>query len=186
MDGGTNILIERNIVHHANLGIELASEWSGKTTSYITVRDNFVYNNTQAGIAFGGYDKRRGSTQYCNIVNNTLYNNFTQGDWGAELYVQFDTRYNIVRNNVIYANPSSRFIESWSPTMTANVVNNNLYFAVGGGTNGTWIWKNVTYTTFAAYQAASGNDAKWPGRRGPVPGLHRRSRPAPAIHLPRH
>jgi hypothetical protein len=30
---------------------------------------------------------------------------------------------------------------------------------VGGGTSGTWIWKNVTYTTFAAYQAASGNDA---------------------------
>jgi len=159
VDGGTNILIERNIVHHANLGIELASEWKGKSTSYITVRDNFVYSNTQAGIAFGGYDRRRGSTQYCNIVNNTLYDNFTQGDWGAELYVQFDTRYNIVKNNVIYANASSRFIESWSPTMTENVVDYNLYFAPGGGTDGTWIWKNVTYTTFAAYQAASGNDA---------------------------
>jgi hypothetical protein len=159
VDGGTNIVIERNIVHHANLGIELASEWAGKTTSYITLRNNFLYSNTQAGIAFGGYDRRRGSTQYCNIVNNTLYNNFTQGDWGAELYIQFDTRYNIVKNNVIYANAARRFIESWSPTMTANVVDYNLYFAPGGGTNGTWIWKNVTYATFAAYQAASGNDA---------------------------
>jgi Right handed beta helix region len=159
VDGGTNIIIERNIVHHANLGIELASEWAGKTTSYITVRNNFVYSNTQAGIAFGGYDRRRGSTQYCNIINNTLYNNFTQGDWGAELYIQFDTRYNIVKNNVIYANASRRFIESWSPTMTANVVDFNLYFALGSGTNGTWIWKNITYTTFAAYQAASSNDA---------------------------
>ena len=43
--------------------------------------------------------------------------------------------------------------------MTANVVDYNLFFAVGGGTNGTWIWKNVTYTTFAAYQQATGNDA---------------------------
>ena len=42
--------------------------------------------------------------------------------------------------------------------MTANVVDHNLYFAVGGS-NGTWIWKNVTYATFAAYQTASGNDA---------------------------
>jgi hypothetical protein len=42
--------------------------------------------------------------------------------------------------------------------MTANVVDYNLYFALGGGTKGTWIWKNVTYKTFAAYQAASGND----------------------------
>lgn len=188
VDGGTNIIIERNIVHHANLGIELASEWAGKTTSYITVRDNFVYSNTQAGIAFGGYDRRRGSTQYCNIINNTLYNNFTQGDWGAELYIQFDTRYNIVKNNVIYANASNRFIESWSSTMTANEVDYNLYFALGGGTNGTWIWKNVTYTTFAGYQAASGNDTHGLAGVDPflvstaTPDLHLQST-SPAINL---
>ena len=159
VDGGTRILIERNVIHDTNLGIELASEHAGKDTSYITVRNNFIYNNTQAGIAFGGYDRRRGSTQYCTIVNNTLYNNFTQRDWGAELYIQFDTRYNVVKNNIIFANDARRFVESWSAVMTANVVDYNLYFAVGGGTNGTWIWKNVSYTTFAAYQAASGNDA---------------------------
>lgn len=43
--------------------------------------------------------------------------------------------------------------------MTGNVVDRNLYYAAGGGSNGTWIWKNVTYTTFAAYQSGSGNDA---------------------------
>ena len=42
--------------------------------------------------------------------------------------------------------------------MTANVVDRNLYFATGAGSNGTWIWKNVTYSTFAAYQSGSGND----------------------------
>lgn len=179
VDGGTNILIERNTVHHSNIGIELASEHASKDTSYITVRNNFFYSNTQAGIAFGGYDKRRGSTQYCTIVNNTLYNNFTQGDWGAELYVQFDTRYNIVKNNIIYANSSRRFIESWSSTMTANVVDYNLFFADGGGTNGTWIWKGVTYTTFAAYQSASGNDAN--GLAGVDPLLV--STTTPDLHL---
>ncbi len=159
VDGGTNILIERNTVHDSNLGIELASEHAGKNTSYITLRNNFVYNNTQAGIAFGGYDKRRGSTENCVIVNNTLYNNFTQGDWGAELYIQFDTRNNIVKNNIIYANAYKRYIESWSAVMTANVVDRNLYFAAGGGSDGTWVWKGVTYTTFDAYRSASGNDA---------------------------
>jgi hypothetical protein len=159
VDGGTNIIIERNVVHDGNIGIELASEHAGKNTSYITVRNNFVYNNTQVGIAFGGYDDERGSTENCVIVNNTLYNNATQGDWGAELYVQFDTRNNIVRNNIIYANEARLFLESWSEVMTANVVDTNMYFAPGGGTNGTWIWKNVTYTTFAAYQSGSGNDA---------------------------
>jgi hypothetical protein len=158
VDGGTRIVIERNIVHHSNLGVELASEHAGKNTSYITLRSNFFYNNTQTGIAMGGYDTRRGSTENCVIVNNTLYNNFTQGDWGAELYVQYDTRNNVVKNNIIFANSSRRFIESWSAVMTGNVVDRNLYYAAGGGSNGTWIWQNVTYTTFAAYQSGSGND----------------------------
>ena len=179
VDGGTRIVIERNIVHDSNIGVELASEHAGRDTSYITVRDNFLYNNTQTGIAFGGYDKRRGSTQYCAIVNNTLYNNFMQRDWGAELYVQFDTRYNIVKNNLIYANDARRFIESWSPAMTANVVDYNLYYAAGGGTNGTWIWQNVTYTTFAAYQSATGNDAN--GLAGVDPLLVNLT--APDLHL---
>jgi uncharacterized protein DUF1565/parallel beta helix pectate lyase-like protein len=159
VDGGTRILVERNIVHHSNIGIELASEHSGKNTSYITLRNNFFYNNTQAGISIGGYDTRRGSTENCVMVNNTLYNNFTQGDWGAELYIQFDTRNNIIKNNVIYANAFKRYVDSWSAVMTGNVVGYNLYYASGGGTAGTWIWKGVTYSTFAAYQAGSGNDA---------------------------
>jgi hypothetical protein len=179
VDGGTNIMIERNIVHDSNLGVELASEHAGKNTSYITLRNNFFYNNTQTGIAIGGYDKRRGSTENCVIVNNTLYNNFTQRDWGAELYVQFDTRNNIIKNNIIFANDARRFIESWSAVMTGNVVNTNMYFAIGGGTNGTWIWKNVTYTTFAAYQTASGNDAN--GLAGTDPLLV--STATPDLHL---
>ena len=159
VDGGTRIVIERNTVHHSNLGVELASEHSGKNTSFVTLRNNFFYNNTQTGIAMGGYDTKRGSTENCVIVNNTLYNNFTQGDWGAELYIQFDTRNNLIKNNIIFANNARRFIESWSAVMTADVVDRNLYFAAGGGSNGTWIWKNVTYATFATYQAGSGNDA---------------------------
>jgi hypothetical protein len=159
VDGGRDTLIEQNIVHHTNLGIELASEHAGHATSNITVRNNFVYRNTQVGIAIGGYDELRGSTENCVIVNNTLYKNYTQADWGAELYVQFDTRNNIIKNNIFFATSDRRFIESWSPVMTDNTVDYNLYFTAGGGRKGTWIWKNVTYTTFSAYQNASGNDA---------------------------
>jgi hypothetical protein len=158
VDGGTNIVIERNIVHHTNIGIELASEHSGKNTSYITVRNNFVHSNTQVGIAFGGYDEERGSTEHCVIVNNTLYHNATQGDWGAELYIQFDTRNNTVWNNIIYASEARLFLESWSGVMTGNSVDHNLFFAPGGGRGGSWIWKGVTYDNFTAYQQASGND----------------------------
>src|SRR5262249_21501605 len=36
IDGGTNIVIERNVVHHSSIGIEIASEHGGKTTSEVT------------------------------------------------------------------------------------------------------------------------------------------------------
>ncbi|MBI3150564.1 MAG: DUF5123 domain-containing protein [Chloroflexi bacterium] len=158
VDGGTQITLEQNIVHHCNLGIELASEHAGKSTSYITVRNNFIYGNTQAGISIGGYDSQRGSTEYSTIVNNSLYNNATQGDWGAELYIQYDTRNNTIMNNIIFSGPAKKFIESWSPVMSGNTVDYNLYFSNGGGTNGTWIWKGATHTTFSDYQQFSGND----------------------------
>ena len=159
VDGGTRITIENNVLHHCNLGIEIASEHAGEATSYVTVRNNFVYSNTQVGLAMGGYDTNRGSTENCFIVNNTFSNNYTQADWGAELYVQFDTRNNVIKNNIFYATSNRRFIESWSTVMTNNVVDYNLYYASGGGTNGTWIWQNVAYSNFAAYQSGSGNDA---------------------------
>ena len=158
VDGGTNIIIERNTVHHTNIGIELASEHAGKDTSYITLRSNFIYANTQVGIAIGGYDTLRGSTIGCVIVNNTLFNNFTQGDWGAELYVQYDTQNNLIKNNILYANAYKRYIESWSAVMSGNVVDYNLYYAGDSSTSGTWIWKNVTYNTFLDYQQATAND----------------------------
>ena len=179
LDGGRDTLIEQNIVHHTNIGIELASEHAGRSTSNITVRNNFVYRNTQVGIALGGYDELRGSTENCVIVNNTFYNNYTQADWGAELYVQYDTRNNLIKNNIFFATSDRRFIESWSPVMTDNTVDYNLYFAPGGGTDGTWIWKNVSHATFAEYQGASGNDAR--GLAGVDPLLVDRA--APDLHL---
>ena len=155
VDGGTRITIEYNKAHNCNIGVEIASEHQGKATSYVTVRNNFIYGNTDAGISMGGYDTQRGSTENCVIVNNTLYNNAAiSGAWGAELYIQYDTRNNIIKNNIFFAKSGLPYIQSWSAVMTNNVMNNNLFF---GGAS--WQWKNVSYSTFAAYQSGSGNDA---------------------------
>jgi len=72
--------------------------------------------------------------------------------------------------------------------MTANVVNYNLYFADGGGTDGTWQWKNVTYTNFSDYQKATGNESDSiagldPLLVNPASGnLHIRSAGSPAVN----
>ena len=160
VDGGTRIVIERNVVHDSNIGIELASEHAGRDTSHITVRNNFVYNSHMTGIAFGGYDRRRGSTEYCNIVNNTLYNNDTDRTGCGEILVQYDTRYNVVENNAIYANSQNLFVANYFTENTGNVVDYNLYYSPGGANGSTWIWMKKTYSSFSTWQSATGNDAQ--------------------------
>ena len=116
----------------------------------------------------GGYDTARGSTQNCVIVNNTFYNNATLADaWGSELYIQFDTRNNVIKNNIFYANNNTPYILSWSKVMTNNVMDNNLFFNTGSA-GGNWQWKNVNYTTFASYQAATGNDVNGINHSNPL------------------
>lgn len=158
VDGGKSILIHRNRVHHCNLGIEIASEHQTGSTSYITVRNNLIYSNTEVGLAMGGYDTQRGSTTNCVVVNNTLFKNNTSNDWGAELYIQYKVNNNIIQNNIIYAGSARRYIGSWSNVMTGNLMDYNLFFSAGGA-GGYWEWKGVTYTGFGAYRTASGNDA---------------------------
>ncbi len=41
------------------------------------------------------------------------------------LYLPYDTRSNVIRNNILYAGLQNLFIGSWSKKMTANVVNHN-------------------------------------------------------------
>ena len=157
VDGGRDILIERNVVSGANFGIELGSEHGGKSTSNVTVRDNFISKSHNAGIAMGGYDTGRGSTRDCRIVNNTLFENDTLKGGFGEIYIQFDTRNNVIKNNILYANSQGRFISNDYTQNTGNLVDYNIFYAPGGVSAGRWQWKGREYAGFAAYQA-TGND----------------------------
>ncbi|WP_130605257.1 right-handed parallel beta-helix repeat-containing protein [Cohnella abietis] len=159
VDGGKDSIIERNYSYNNDIGIEIASEHAGKSTSGITIRNNFVYNNNYTGIAMGGYDTKRGSTANCVIVGNTLYKNDTKGLNGGQLLIQYDTKNNIVKNNIMVASSSNILFYNGYTLNSGNVVDYNLYFAPGGSTGAQWRWKNVAYTGFAAYKTGSSNDA---------------------------
>ena len=133
VDGGRDILIEGNVIHDVNIGIEMASEHAGRSTRNITVRNNLVYDATAIGIAIGGYDRRRGATEDCVIVNNTVVNTD-----GVELLVQFDTSDNMIANNVIVAGPQHIFVENAYTENVGNVLDDNLYYSVDGRSGGTW------------------------------------------------
>jgi NPCBM/NEW2 domain/Right handed beta helix region len=155
IDGGRDILIEGNTIHDVNIGIELASEHAGRSTRNVTARSNIVYDSTAIGIAIGGYDRRRGSTEDCIIVNNTVVDTD-----GVELLVQFDTRDNVIANNVIVAGPRHAFVENAYAENVGNVLDHNLYYSVDGGSGGTWEWKGIDYDDFERWSARSGNDRR--------------------------
>lgn len=159
VDGGKDSIIEQNYSNNNDIGIEIASEHAGKSTSDITIRSNVVQNNRLTGIAMGGYDDERGSTVNCKIVNNTVYNNDLLGEGSGQLYVQYDTKNNVIKNNIIVASSTGVLIYNEYTKNSGNVVDYNLYFSPGGSTDAFWTWKNKDYAGFSAYQAGTGNDA---------------------------
>lgn len=155
VDGGRDVLVEGNVVHDVNIGMEFASEHSGRSTSFVTARNNVVYDATAIGIAIGGYDRRRGSTQGCVIVNNTV----VETD-GVGLLVQFDTRDNVIANNIFVAGPTAEFVDNAYTENAGNVVDHNLYWSADGSSRGLWRWKGRDYVDFERWRARSGVDRR--------------------------
>ncbi len=158
VDGGKDIIFERNLVYNCNIGFEVASEHGGKSTSGIIVRNNFIRNNISLGLAIGGYDSQRGSAENCKIVNNTFYKNNTNNDsWGSELLVQFYTKNNLIANNIIYSTSGTALINNTTNTGTNNTINNNLYFS---DDTPKWKWGNNTYSLFDNYKTATTQESE--------------------------
>jgi len=158
VDGGTRIVIERNVVHHVDLGIELASEHSGRTTSHVIARNNLVYFGNSAGISIGGYDASVGGTDQCTIVNNTLFNNDQQNTGSGELQIQYHATDNAIENNIVVAGYPAIMLNAFtSDTAAPASLDHNLYFPYA--VTSIWVWRGQTYMQFDAYTAAAAQDA---------------------------
>ncbi len=101
VDGGTRIVIERNIVHDSDIGLEIASEHGGRATSFIMLRNNLVYSNYTGGIFVGGYDKDRGSAENCTVIGNTLFHNDTGKGYSGEILLQMHVTNCVFENNLV-------------------------------------------------------------------------------------
>jgi Right handed beta helix region len=159
VDGGTNIIIERNLVHNVDLGIEMASEHSGHVTSYITARSNLVYFGNSAGISIGGYAKSVGGSDHVTIVNNTLYENDGKNTGSGEFQIQFHATNNVFKNNIAYATSQGLLVNNYtSSTPNPADVDYNLYYSSVAATSATFVWVGKTYTGFSTYQSKTGKD----------------------------
>lgn len=159
VDGGTNILVERNLIYSVDLGIEMASEHKGKTTSYVTARNNLIYFGNSAGISIGGYSSKVGGSDHVTIVNNTLFKNDGKNTGSGEFQIQYYGTNNVFKNNVVYAGAQALAIHNFTKSEPNPAdVDYNLYFSPSGATGTVFVWNGTTYTGFTAYQTGAGKD----------------------------
>jgi len=161
VDGGTRILIEQNVIHDVDFGIELGSEHKDRATSYITARNNLIYRCHTAGVSIGGYAPERGQTHHCTVANNTLYDNDTSATGSGEFQMQWNMADNILANNIVYAGPrclislNKSQVDKNQPPAT---VDHNLYYCASGATASNWTEASATVTGFDKYVESTGND----------------------------
>jgi hypothetical protein len=160
VDGGTRILIEQNVIHDDDFGIELASEHKDRATSYITARNNLIYHCHTAGVSIGGYAPERGHTDHSTVVNNTLYDNDTSGTGSGEFQMQWNMADNIFANNIVYAGArclialnKSQVDKNYPPV----AIDHNLYYCAAGAKASTWIEASGTVTGFDKYVESTGD-----------------------------
>lgn len=159
VDGGTRILVERNISYRCDIGIELASEHAGRATSHITVRENVVYRNRIGGLFMGGYDEDRGSAEHCYVHHNTFFENDTRRDGNGELAFYHYVNNNTITHNVFVAGRQSLLVSNPTTSGSGNLLDYNLYFAPDGASDSAWQWLNAERMGFTNYQQATGQDS---------------------------
>ena len=161
VDGGTRILIEQNVMHDVDFGIELASEHKDRATSYITARNNLIYHGHTAGVSIGGYAPERGRTEHCTVVNNTLYDNERSGTGSGEFQMQWNMADNIFANNIVYAGTRCLIAVNKSQVdknQPPVAIDHNLYYCASGANASAWAGASATVTGFDKYVQSTGND----------------------------
>ncbi len=161
VDGGTRILIEQNVMHDVDFGIELASEHKDRATSYITARNNLIYHCHTAGVSIGGYAPERGHTDHSAVVNNTLFENDTSATGSGEFQLQWNMADNRFENNIVYAGSRCLFTVTKSQVdrnRPPAIIDHNLYYCASGAQASTWAGASATMTGFDKYIESTGND----------------------------
>jgi hypothetical protein len=162
-DGCGRIIIERNLIHDADIPVEMASERSGHVASYNIARNNVIYHALYVGMSIGGYASNVGGTDHCTIVNNTLWDDGTHSGGVGELQIQYHATYNTIFNNIMYATTTGYMIYDFtSSTPSPASLDYNLYYTTVGAANSSWDWQGKSITGYTNYRTASSMDVHSP------------------------
>ncbi|MBL7817070.1 MAG: right-handed parallel beta-helix repeat-containing protein [Saprospiraceae bacterium] len=158
VDGGKDLIIERNTSYQCGRGFEIGCENVGKSASNVTLRENIAYANDQAGIGIGGYNYPSGSGKVinCLVHNNSLYGNAVLGGGYGELLVEYTENCSI-KNNIFSA--TSNRILTTTLNSTGLTIDYNLWHTTGTAATATVDFNGTIYTGFTSYKSGTGQDA---------------------------
>ncbi|HTA82235.1 MAG TPA: choice-of-anchor Q domain-containing protein [Bacteroidia bacterium] len=159
IDGGWNITIERNECYMNGYGVEVGCEVNG-TSDSITVKNNLLYNNQEAGMAIGGYTTATtGQVLNCMIRNNTFFENNYANDGTGEIDMTKATNC-VFKNNIFYTNSQNTLldIETISPQTNNTFSYNCWYTPNNDSTNISVQWDNNSYSTFNSYRVGESQE----------------------------
>jgi hypothetical protein len=153
LDGAKNVTVNANVSHDNDMGLEVGAENAGIVASGDVIENNVLYDNTQAGLVFGGYQASVGRVRGCRFINNTVVGNDTTGTGFGQLWIQFGSG-NVIANNIFVAEATETLIHM-DETGNADTLNDNLYFSAG---TPTFVWGSTTYTSLGGFQDATRKD----------------------------
>lgn len=155
-DGCTQVVFERNLVYANDINIEAASETDGEVSSDVIIRNNVTYGANSAGMTVGGFAQvGTGGSTNITLVNNTLYNDDLQGTGSGEFQIQFRATGIVFENNIVSAGPQGLFLHGYV-SGSGVTLDHNDYYTPGSTTQ--FELNGTTYSSFAAYRSATGQD----------------------------
>lgn len=159
VDGADSILVERNQCRGNGYGIEIGCEEDG-AAQWITVRNNALYHNLQAGLAIGGYDTgTTGQVLHAEVRNNTFFGNDLDNSGNGEIYITKASNL-LVRNNIFVASAGNILFSREATTpQTALQFDYNCWYTSSGGAGEVEVnWGASTLVGFAEYASTTGFD----------------------------
>ena len=129
ISGSRNCLIEKNKIHHCDMGINITAYSNFAKTDGVIFRENLVYQNYQQGLAMGiyNYPSSTGRIRYCNIHHNTFYENNSLANSSETVLFPFDSC--SINHNIFYFGNSNQMIYTWyyGVGFQHNMMDYNLY-----------------------------------------------------------
>ncbi len=156
VDGGKDIVMERNLVYDCNFAASVGSEHKGKVTSNVTVRDNLFHHCHVGGIVIGGSDTSNGGAENCSFTNNTLYDNDSVGFGGGQIMIQHYVKNSVIKRNLMISTADFvQFVLKGDSTgsFAAGAIDFNLY-QLRDGADFEFYWNGSAKASFANWKSA--------------------------------